>query len=133
MASAADLTGRLIKFEVQSTPVELEIISGSVQSQGTVTHYCPTGTNTVQRTVAHSKLVTYSVQAVLITSNLPWVYETLTQLTGVTVTLDRSAGTPDTHASTDAVVNSITHTFSTDNHQIFEMVITADGSYTVPS
>lgn len=134
MASATDLSGRVMKFELQSSPVEFEIISGSVDDAGKVTHYCPTGTSEIDRTVYHSRLVTYSVQGVLLTANLPFSsYKPGTQLTGVTVTLDRSAGSPKTHASTDAVVNTMKHTFDTGNHQVWEMVITADGNYTPPS
>lgn len=134
MASAADLSGRVVKFEVGGTPIEFEIINGSVNSQGTVTHYCPTGTNTVDRTVAHHKLITYSVQAVLITTNLPGAtYETLSQISSVKVTLDRSAGSPQTHQSTDAVVNSLNWAFDTSTHQVWDMQITADGSYTNPT
>lgn len=134
MASATDLSGRIVKFELQSSPVEFEIISGSVEDAGTVTHYCPTGTGEIQRTVYHSRLVTFNVTGVLLTANLPFTtYKTGTQLTGVTVTLDRTAGSPKTHACTDAVVVSMKHTFDTSTHQVWEMVITADGNYTPPS
>jgi len=134
MASATDLSGRFIKFEVNSTPVEFEIISGSVQDAGVVTHYCPTGTNPIDRSVGHHRLVTVSIQAVLLTANLPFtVLAPLTQITGVAITLDRTAGSPKTHASSDAVVNSMSHSFDTSNHQIFDVVLTLDGNYTPPS
>lgn len=133
MASAADLSGRLVKFEVNSTPVEFEVVSCSVRSQGTVTHYCPSGTNTVDRSVPHHKLVTYSAQCVLITTNLPAaVLETLTQLTGVKVTIDRTAGSPKYHESTDAVVLNIEYMYDTSNHTMYNLEIAADGNYSQP-
>lgn len=134
MASATDLSGRIMKFEAGSGPTEFEIISGSVADVATVTHYCPTGTGEIDRTVYHHRLVTISCQAVLLTANLPFtILKPGTALTALTITLDRTAGSPKTHTTTDAVCNSMTHTFSTDNHQIYDFVITCDGAYTVPS
>lgn len=134
MASAADLSGKEIKFTYSTGPaVEVEIISGSVSDQCDVTHYLPVN-GSVKRTVAHGRLLTYSFQGAILTSAYPFTaLAPGTALSNVVCELNRSAGTPDYHVSADAVVGSMTHTFDTSTHQVFDVVLYADGSYTVPS
>jgi hypothetical protein len=131
MASAADLSGRVIKFAVGGTPTTFEIISGSMEDSATVSTYLPTGTGTVQRHVGHGRVITYSFTGVLITTNFPWaVMVPGTNVTNVEVELDQTQGTPDEHTSTDAVVESCRHDFSTDTHQVWSVVLKADGNFT---
>lgn len=134
MASAADLSGKEIKFTYSSGPaVEVEIISGSVSDQCDVTHYLPVN-GSVKRTVAHGRLITYSFMGAILTTAYPFTaLAPGTQLSTVAVQLNRSAGTPDEHDSTDAVVGEMVHEFDTSTHQVFRFVIYADGNYTVPS
>lgn len=133
MASAADLSGTQIKFTHGGTPTEVEIISGSVTDQCDVTHYLPVNA-TIKRTVAHGRLITYQIQGAILTTAYPFTaLAPGTAITDMTVQLNRSAGTPDFHISTDAVVGEMVHEFDTSTHQIFRMTAYADGNYTVPS
>lgn len=133
MASAADLSGKQIKFTYSTGPaVEVEIISGSVSDVCDTTSYLPVG-GTIKRTVAHGRLITYSFQGAVLTSALPFsALAPGTSLSTVVVDLDRDAGSSQ-HSSTDAVVQSMTHTFDTSTHQVFDVVLVADGEYTPPS
>jgi hypothetical protein len=132
MASATDLSGKVISFVVNSTPITFEIVSGSVSDQADQTHYLPTGSS-IKRTVTHGRLITYAFQGVLLTANIPWAYITPgTALTDCKVTLDSTAGSPKFHDSANAEVQSLTHSFSTDSHQLWDCVICADGDYTKP-
>jgi hypothetical protein len=134
MASAADLSGRVIKFACGASPTTFEIISGSVEDSADVSGYLPTGTGTIKRHVGHGRTVTYSFTGVLITTNFPWaIMVPGAAVTNVEVELDQTAGTPDEHTSTDAVVESMRHEFSTDTHQVWSAVLKADGNYTLPS
>lgn len=134
MASAADISGRLIEYKVGAGPTTFEIISGSVSDVADVSEYLPTGSSTIKRHVGHGRKVVYSFMGALLSSALPFVAHTPgTNVTSVTVTLDSTAGTPDTHASTDAVVLSCTHEFDTSTHQVFRVELAADGNYTQPS
>jgi hypothetical protein len=54
-------------------------------------------------------------------------------VTAIEVECDQTAGTPDEHASTDAVVESMRHEFSTDTHQVWSVVLKADGNFTYAS
>jgi hypothetical protein len=131
MASAADISGRLIKFEIGAGPTEFEIINGTVEDVAVVTEYLPTGTATVKRQVGHGRTVTYSFTGVLITTNYPWAAMVPgSNVVSVAVEVDRSQGTPDEHTSSDAVVESMRHEFSTDSHQVWSVVLKADGNYT---
>lgn len=131
MASATDLSGKVIKFTYGSTPTEVEVISGSVSDQCDVTHYLPVN-GSVKRTVAHGRLLTYSGMGAILTASLPFTaLAPGTQLTGCDVLLDRGASSK--HTSTDAVVGEMVHEFDTSTHQIFRFTIYADGNYTVPS
>lgn len=133
MASAADLSGKEIKFTYASSPVEVEIISGSVSDQCDVTHYLPVNAS-IKRTVAHGRLITYSFMGAILTTAYPFTaLAPGTALADVTVQLNRNAGTPDYHISTDGVVGEMVHEFDTSTHQIFRCTIYADGGYTVPS
>src|SRR5688572_2974081 len=101
MASAADLSGRVIKFAVGGSPTTFEIINGSMEDSADVSSYLPTGTGTIKRHVGHGRVVTYSFTGVLITSNFPWaIMVPGTNVTGVEVELDQTQGTPDEHTST---------------------------------
>lgn len=134
MASATDLSGRLIKYEIGGTPAEFEIISGSVNDTADVSEYLPTGTGTVKRHVGHGRKITYDFTGVLLTASLPFATHTPgTNVSTITVTLDRTAGTPDTHASSDAVVVSCSHEFDTTTHQVWRVQLCADGNYTQPT
>lgn len=133
MASPADLSGKVIKFEVNSTPVEFLIVSGKVNDDCDQSNYLGTG-QSIKATVSHGRLVSYEFEGVLLTTNLP--FTTLapgTAITALKVTLDRGAGSPKFHQSANAEVKSMTHTFDTSTHQGFSVSITADGDYTPPS
>lgn len=134
MASAADLSGTQIKFTYSSGPaVEVEIISGSVSDVCDVTHYLPVNAS-IKRTVAHGRLVTWNFTGAVLTSALPFTaLAPGTSLSTVVCQLNRSAGTPDEHNSTDAVVGEMVHEFDTSTHQIFRVTLYSDGNYTVPS
>lgn len=134
MASATDLSGRVIKYEIGSSPVEFEVISGSVTDTADVSGYLPTGSSTIKRHVGHGREVVYSFTGVLLTAALPFSTHTPgTNVSTITVTLDRAAGTPKTHTSTDAVIRSSSHEFDTTTHQVWKVELVADGSYTLPS
>lgn len=134
MASATDLSGRLISFSIGASPTTFEIISGSVTDTADVSEYLPTGTGTVKRAVGHGRTVIYSFTGVLLTASLPFTALTPgTNVVSITVKLDSTAGTPDTHTSTDGVVVSMTHEFDTTTHQVWKVEIHADGDYTQPS
>jgi len=132
MASAADLSGKVVRFGYGAGPTEVEIISGSVSDQCDVTHYLPVNAS-IKRTVAHGRLITYSFQGAILTTAYPFTgLAPGTSLSTVFVEPDRGSGSTE-HASTDAVVGSMTHTFDTSTHQVFDVVLYADGSYTPPS
>lgn len=134
MASATDLSGRLISYTIGSGPTTFEIIQGSVTDTADVSGYLPTGTSTIKRHVGHGREVVYSFTGVLLTANLPFSAHTPgTNVTSVTVTLDSTAGSPKTHTSTDAVIRSSKHEFDTTTHQVFSVELVADGNYTLPS
>lgn len=134
MASATDLSGRLIKYEIGGTPVEFEIIEGTLTDTADVSEYLPTGSSTVKRHVGHGRKVEVNLTGVLLTANLPFVTHTPgTNVSTITITLDRTAGTPDTHAMTDAVIVSTAHEYSTVTHQVWRVQLCADGNYTQPS
>ena len=134
MASAADISGRVIKFAAGAGPTTYEIISGSVEDSADVSSYLPTGTSTIKRHVGHGRTVTYSFTGALITTNYPWAALVPgTNVVNVEVEVDQTQGTPDEHTSTDAVVESMRHVFDTSTHQIFEVVLKADGNFTLAS
>lgn len=134
MASATDLSGRVISYTLGSGPTTFEIISGSVSDVADVSEYLPTGTSTIKRHVGHGRKVSYSFTGVLLTANLPFSAHTPgANVTSLTVTLDSTAGSPKTHTSTDAVVVSSTHEFDTTTHQVWKVELVADGNYTLPS
>lgn len=132
MASAADLSGRMIRVGHSAGPTTIEIISGSVSDVCDTTSYLPNG-STVKRTVAHGRLVTYSFQGAILTTALP--FSSLAPGTAVSTLFvePTSASGSSEHASSDAVVQSMTHTFDTSTHQVFDVVLVADGNYTPPS
>lgn len=133
MASAADLSGKEIKFMYGGSDTEVEIISGSVTDQCDVTHYLPVNA-TIKRTVAHGRLITWNVLGAVLTTAYPFTaLAPGTSVTDLTVQLNRAAGTPDEHVSTDAVVGEMVHEFDTSTHQVFRMTLYSDGNYTVPS
>ena len=133
MASAADLSGKMVRVGYTNGGAQtLEIISGSVSDVCDTTSYLPTG-GSIKRTVAHGRTVTYSFQGALLTSALPFTL----LAPGTSVTTLFVEPTSDTggseHGSTDAVVQSMTHTFDTSTHQVFDVVLIADGNYTPPT
>lgn len=134
MASAADLSGTQIKFTYSTGPaVEVEVISGSVSDVCDVTRYLPVNTS-IKRAVAHGREVTWNFMGAILTTDLPFTaLAPGTSLTNVVCQLNRSAGTPDEHASTDAVVMEMVHEFDTSTHQTFRFTLASDGNYTVPS
>ena len=130
MASAADLSGRTIRFGHSGG--EVEIISGSVTDQCDVTHYLPVNT-TIKRTVAHGRLITWNLMGAILTTAYPFTAFTPgTALTTVFVEPDRGVGATE-HASSDVVVGEMVHEFDTSTHQVFRMTLYSDGNYTVPS
>lgn len=130
MASAADLSGKTIRFGHSGG--EIEIISGSVTDQCDVTHYLPVNA-TIKRTVAHGRLVTWNFLGAILTSALPFTaLAPGTALTTVFVEPDRATGSTE-HASSDAVVGEMVHEFDTSTHQVFRVTLYSDGAYTVPS
>lgn len=132
MASAADLSGKKIRFTYGSGPTEVEIISGSVSDQCDVTHYLPVN-GSIKRTVAHGRLITYSFMGAILTSALPFsALAPGTSLTLVAVEPTRDTGASE-HGSTDGVVGEMVHEFDTSTHQVFRVVIYADGNYTPPT
>lgn len=133
MASATDLSGRLIQYTLGSGPTTFEIISGSVTDTADVSGYLPTGSSTIKRHVGHGREVVYSFTGVVLTANLPFSAHTPgSNVTSVTVDLDYSAGTSQ-HTSTDAVIRSISHEFDTTTHQVWKVELVADGNYTLPT
>lgn len=133
MADANDLSGKVIKFTVNSTPVEIKITQGKVSDVCDQSHYLPVGQN-IKNTVSHGRLITYTFQGALLTDALP--QNTIlpgTEIQSVSVTLDRGAMSAQTHASAFAEVQSLEHTFDTTTHQIWDGVLVADGDYTPPS
>lgn len=132
MASAADLSGKTIRFGYGAGPTEVEIISGSVSDQCDVTHYLPANAS-IKRTVAHGRLVTWSFMGAILTSALPFSgLAPGTSLSTVFVEPDRGSGSTE-HASTDAVVGEMVHEFDTSTHQVFRVTLYSDGAYSVPS
>lgn len=133
MASAADLSGTQIKFAYGAGPTEVEIISGSISDVCDVTHYLPVNA-TIKRSVAHGRLVTWNLMGAVLTTALPFsALAPGTSLVTIITQLDRNAGTPKVHTSTDVVVGEMVHEFDTSTHQVWRMVLFADGNYVVPS
>lgn len=133
MASATDLSGRVISYSVGAGPTTFEIISGSVSDVADVSEYLPTGSSTIKRHVGHGRKVTYDFTGVLLTANLPFSAHTPgTNVTSITVDLDSTQGT-NYHASTDGVIVSMTHEFDTTTHQVWLAQIVADGNYSQPA
>jgi hypothetical protein len=142
--AAYDISGRRIRFELYSAKdlqsYEYEIISGSVFDNTHVQHYHPMG-QSVGNTVAHGRTVVFQFTGVMLADDLPWYdLEPMTSVTELYVTLNRfdpNIDDPDDpdevyHYSASAVVTAISHVFSTDSHQIFDVTIHADGDYSPP-
>lgn len=133
MASATDLSGRLISFTIGSGPTTFEIISGSVTDTADVSEYLPTGTSTIKRAVGHGRTVIYSFTGVLLTAGTPFTAMVPgTNVVSITVDLDSTSGT-QSHTSTDGVVMSLSHEFDTTTHQVWKVEIHADGNYVAPT
>lgn len=132
MASAADLSGKVVRFTYGSSPTEVEIISGSFSDQCDVTHYQPVGSN-FKRTVAHGRLGTLNVLGAILTTAYPFTaLAPGTSLTTVALEPDRGSGSSE-WAAADAVVAEMTHEFDSSTHQIFRMVLHTDGTFSVPT